>query len=138
MNKQCPVCNGTEFTYTEVLWPELIHDWELLPNEVEYINQQLGFCCNECGNNLRSMALASAVLSKYHFEGALSQFLGSDMAGSLKVLEINEAGGLSSIFLGQLPNHVLIKYPDFDMTRLPFEDSSFNLVLHYGSRCRAV
>ena len=33
----CPVCGGDRFTNEPVLWPELIEQWELSPDEVTYI-----------------------------------------------------------------------------------------------------
>jgi hypothetical protein len=41
--KVCPVCGGDRFVSESVLWPELIAQWELSPNEVAYINLQQGF-----------------------------------------------------------------------------------------------
>lgn len=127
--KLCPVCGGNELSFNEVLWPELINDWKLLPSEVNYINRQQGAYCVECGNNLRSMALANAILRRYQFPGTLAGFVESTLAASLSVLEINEAGGLGPI-LCRLPNHQLACYPEHDMTKLKFESLSFDLVLH--------
>ena len=45
------------------------------------------------------------------------------------MLEINEAGTLHPI-LRMLPRHRLVSYPEVDMTRLPFADRSFDLVVH--------
>ena len=125
----CPICSGHDFTFREVLWRELINEWQLSPPEVEYINRQQGLSCVSCGNNLRSMALADAILSSYHFHGSLVEFVKSDFAKTLKVLEINEAGGLSS-FLKKLPNHQLVLFPEYDMTKLSFASATFDLVLH--------
>ena len=75
------------------------------------------------------MALANAILCAYNACGTLVQFVESDFAKTLNVLEINEAGGLTSV-LKRLPNHQLIGYPDYDMTNLPFEPETFDLVLH--------
>jgi SAM-dependent methyltransferase len=75
------------------------------------------------------MALAGAVLSRYQFKGTLRDFVKSDFAQTLKVLEINEAGGLTPT-LSQLPGHLIVNYPEYDMTKLPFDRDSFDLVLH--------
>ena len=125
----CPVCGGQNFSYREVLWQELVSDWQLSAHEVDYINRQQGVFCVGCGNNLRSMALADAILFAYQFSGTLAKFVGTALAKSLKVLEINEAGGLSSV-LNRLPNHQLVRYPEYDMTNLLFQSATFDLVLH--------
>jgi len=125
----CPVCGGKEFSKRSVLWPELISDWQLSPQEVEYIERQQGFSCNCCGNNLRSMALAAAIMNAYQFAGTLNEFVTSKLANTLKVLEINESGGLSKI-LTKLPNYKLACYPEYDMNKLTFGSGSFDLVIH--------
>lgn len=125
----CPVCGEGSFTYNEVLWEELISDWELVPFEVDYINRQQGFICDHCGNNLRSMALAHGIIKGYNFSGTLEAFVNSDMSKKLKVLEINEAGGLNKV-LKKLQGHQIVTYPEYDMQNLSFADSVFDLVLH--------
>ena len=125
----CPVCSSTKFSYTEVLWPELIDSWELTPNEIDYINRQQGLFCTECNNNLRSMALANAITFSADFSGNLIQFIESDSAQNLSVLEINEAGGLTAI-LQNLSAHKIVRYPEFDMTNLTIASNSFDLVIH--------
>jgi ubiquinone/menaquinone biosynthesis C-methylase UbiE len=47
----------------------------------------------------------------------------------LRVLEINEAGQLTQ-FLRELPHYTLARYPDVDMTRMPYGESSYDLVVH--------
>lgn len=126
---RCSVCGGLAFSFHEVLWAELVHEWELSNLEVDYINRQQGFCCKSCGNNLRSMALADAIVFACGFAGTLEQFVESDRASTLNVLEINDAGGLTP-FLKKLPNHQLVCYPEYDMTRLSFESETFDLVVH--------
>jgi len=125
----CHVCGGSEFSHHDVLWPELINDWQLSPNEIKYINRQQGFCCQFCGNNLRSIALAKVILSAWGFEGTLVQFSETEVAKKLRVLEINEAGGLSPM-LKNFPCHQLVEYPAYDMTNLSFETGTFDLVIH--------
>jgi len=126
---KCFVCGHNQFRYNNVLWADLIDKWQLCHEEVNYINRQQGFCCTGCGNNLRSMALAAAILRTYNFSGTLSQFVESDLDRTHKVLEINEAGGLSP-FLKKLPNHQLVQYPEYDMTNLSFEPGTFDLIIH--------
>jgi len=125
----CPVCGGRNFSYREVLWQELIQDWQLSVHEVEYINRQQGISCAGCGNNLRSMALADAILFAYQYSGTLVEFVGTDLAKRLNVLEVNEAGALTSV-LSKLPNHRLVRYPEYDMAHLSIDSAIFDLVLH--------
>ena len=125
----CPICGGVDFLLNTVLWPKLINDWQLSSSEVDYVNRQQGFCCTACGNNLRSMALADAILRTCYFSGTLESFSESDVGRTIKVLEINEAGGLSPT-LKVMPNHQLVRYPEYDMTDLAFESDTFDLVIH--------
>lgn len=125
----CPVCGSKEFQSQSVLWQELIDDWELSSQEVNYINRQQGFGCISCGNNLRSMALAKAITNAYQFFGSLVDFVQTEFAKKLRVLEINEAGNLTAT-LAMLPNYKLVKYPEHDMTDLTIKDASFDLVIH--------
>jgi SAM-dependent methyltransferase len=46
-----------------------------------------------------------------------------------RILEINEAGTLTP-WLSRLPKHVLTRYPECDMTRLPYPAGAFDLVVH--------
>lgn len=125
----CPACGGKDFTENKVLWKELIDQWELKPDEVEYINRQQGLVCDQCGNNLRSMALAYAILRSYRYAGSLEEFVRSDAAACLDVLEINNAGGLTS-FLSGLSGHKLTTYPEYDLESLDIKASSYDLVVH--------
>lgn len=125
----CPVCGGKKFAFPEILWPELVAEWQISPQETDYINRQQGLSCVSCGNNLRSMALANAMLRSFNFDGLLKDFVRSEQAKSISVLEINEAGGLSST-LGGLQNYRFIKYPEYDMTKLNLESDTFDLVVH--------
>src|SRR5450759_820689 len=125
----CTICGEREFSFREILWSELVAAWQLSPLEVNYINRQQGFCCAACGNSLRCMALAAAILCTYNFSGTLAQFVESDLGKTLKVLEINEAGGLSTA-LKKLPNHQLVQYPEYDMTNLSLKSETFDLVIH--------
>jgi len=128
-NKACPVCGENRFSYNEVLWPELIERWELNDHEVDYINKQQGFSCSLCKNNLRSMALANAITHAYEYPDNLSTFVDSSIAKNLNILEINEAGGLSPT-LQKISGHILACYPEHDMSKLTYKDSSFDLVVH--------
>lgn len=125
----CFVCGGSEFSSTEVLWQELIDDWGISPEETAYINRQQGTTCSGCYNNLRSIALAKAILVRYGFPGTLREFFASPGGKGLRVLSINTSGGLSGT-LETLANYQLAEYPGYDMTKLGFADESFDLVIH--------
>lgn len=127
--KYCSICGGNRFSLKEVLWPELVNEWQLSPYEVDYVNRQQGLVCDRCGNNLRSMALASGILRAYRYSGILEEFVESDVAEKLKVLEINNAGALTPV-LSQINGHKLISYPEYDMENLKIDSSVYDLVVH--------
>jgi SAM-dependent methyltransferase len=127
--ERCVCCGESSLTRTPILWPELIAAWELAPDEADYIDLQQGFHCTRCSSNLRTMALAHAILRLFHAAEPLAEFLRTDRARALRVLEINEAGRITP-FLAALPGHVIVRYPEIDMHRLPFAAASFDLVCH--------
>jgi SAM-dependent methyltransferase len=125
----CDVCGGRTFDHTPVLWAGLIDEWELSVYEAEYIDVQQGTHCRSCGSNIRSIALARAIMRFGHFAGTLSAFVDNPAPANLRVLEINEAGTLHQI-LRRLPGHRLASYPQVDMRSLPFPAASFDLIVH--------
>ena len=126
----CPVCGGNRFTNERVLWPELIEQWELSPDEVAYIDLQQGFCCADCKNNLRTMTLAATVTRAFGFAGSFKDFCRNDVGiRQLTVIEINPAKNLSP-FLQALPKHALHSFPQLDMQRMSFADSSIDIIIH--------
>lgn len=127
--ESCPACGGREFSYSEVLWPGLIEEWKLKSYEADYINRQQGFSCVKCGNNLRSMALAYAILKSYEYKGTLEELFAEGFSKKMKVLEVNMAGALTPI-LEKLQGHKLTTYPEYDIESLNLEASSFDLVVH--------
>jgi SAM-dependent methyltransferase len=128
--KLCPVCGGKQFLNQPVLWPELIEQWGLSPDEARYIDLQQGFCCATCRNNLRGMTLAAAMTGAFGFAGSFEDFCGShEGIRQLTVIEINPASNLSR-FLELLPKHELHCFPQLDMQQMPFADSSIDLIIH--------
>jgi len=129
MNLVCYVCGSTDFRFAEVLWPELIEEWQISDHEADYINRQQGLCCRKCGSNLRSIALARAILVSYGFPEYFMHFPESKVASGLRVLEINQAGTLTP-YLERLPLYKLVTYPEFDMTNLGLGTGDFDMVVH--------
>jgi len=125
----CPCCGSSQTRQRAILRDELIKAWRLASYEVDYINRQQGLHCLACGSNLRSMTLAKAIMSCFAYAATFKEFVRSEVAKHLRVLEINEAGSLTR-FLKELPDHVLVTHPDVDMMNLPFGDAGFDLVVH--------
>lgn len=125
----CSVCGGKEFVFQNVLWKELIDEWQLSGDEAYYINRQQGESCVVCGSNLRSIALADAIRSFLGTTELLRYIPQSTLAQKIKILEINEAGNLTSI-LKQFDHYVFGAYPEVDMHALPYADNEFDLVVH--------
>ena len=137
----CCICGGHRFQFHPVLWPQLIADWQLAPDEAEYIDRQQGKCCISCGSNLRSMALGNALKSQLATclptpspaaalaHTPLVSLLQQPALQSVALLEINEAGNLSPA-LRQLSGYCFGAYPQVDMHALPYADGSFDIVVH--------
>lgn len=125
----CPVCGRTRFRSVPVLWPELVERWELSPAEAASIDRQQGLLCEGCGNNLRSMALAAAILSASGVRGPLAEAVERAPLAGLRILEINPAGGLTST-LDRVPGHRMLEYPEIDLSGLSFDDGTWDLVVH--------
>jgi SAM-dependent methyltransferase len=125
----CHVCGGRAFEHTPVLWPELVAAWQLSDSEAQYIDVQQGTHCRTCGSNVRSIALARALMRVRGFDGTLTTFVGDRAQQDLRFLEINEAGTLHPL-LRLLPGHQLGSYPDVDMMNLPFAAGAFDMVVH--------
>jgi hypothetical protein len=76
----CGVCGGTTFSDRAVVWDALAKGWRLTPEERAMVDRQQGTCCSKCGGNLRSIALAEAILS-IGFSDACMVFTGSARLG---------------------------------------------------------
>lgn len=125
----CQVCGSRTFEHGPVLWPELVSEWGLSEDEARYVDVQQGTRCAACGSNVRSNALAYAIMRWRGSDGPLSRFVRERAQRKLRVLEINEAGSLHSV-LSQLPGLRLVSFPEYDMIDLPFEPGGFDLVVH--------
>lgn len=126
---RCITCGGDGIVDVDVLSPALIGEWGLAPDEVAYVNRQQGRHCPRCRSTLRCMALAAAILRYAGAAGTFAEFVRTDAARRLSVLEINEAGGVSA-FLARLPLREFVEFPRVDMQALPHADRSFDLVVH--------
>lgn len=127
--QRCTCCGGREFTANRVLWSALIEEWGLSPQEAAYVDRQQGFRCRSCGSNLRTSALALAICRCYGHNGTLAELIRKWRTRRLRVLEINEAGDITQ-FLSRLPRYTLGRYPQVDMTRMPYPADCFDLVVH--------
>ena len=125
---KCACCGGAMLAREPVLWPELIAEWRLSPLEAEVIDRREGLRCTSCRANLRSMALAWALVTTFQGSGTLSELMAGPGA-LLRILEVNEAGALTPL-LSRAPGHRLVRYPEIDLHALPFPDGSFDLVVH--------
>jgi SAM-dependent methyltransferase len=126
---RCVVCGSEELHYIEELPAALVREWNLSADEAAYVNRQQGLQCVRCGSTLRCMALATALIRHCGATGTFAAFSTSSAAPQLRVLEINEAGGVSP-FLAQWPGRVLVEFPEVDMQQLPHADATFDLVVH--------
>ncbi|CAN7468557.1 class I SAM-dependent methyltransferase [Phyllobacterium sp. LjRoot231] len=102
-------------------------EWEINEEEREYINRQQGTRCDNCGSNVRSMALATSITDHWSFDGPFEAF--AKKFSKLEILEINEASDLTK-WLAKMPNRSLAAYPSIDMQNMPYRDGSFDLVVH--------
>jgi SAM-dependent methyltransferase len=125
----CSLCGGHTFSSTSVLWPSLIAEWGLQPEEVEYVNRQQGKGCSNCGANLRVIALSNAIRNALGSDLLLQEIVEQRWARSLRILDLNGAAAISPV-LAQLPRYVRGDYPDVDMHELPYKTSQFDLVIH--------
>ncbi len=105
----CAICGGTEYTDRAVLWDALAEGWGLTRAERHIVDRQQGTCCTGCGGNLRSIALADAILAECGWAGTLADFVASEQARTLRVFGA---------------------YPALDMQAMSFADGSFDLVVH--------
>lgn len=126
---QCAVCGGMAFTEHAVLWDALVDAWGLSAEERTYVDRQQGCTCDACGANLRSSALAAAILAATGQRGTLRAMVDSPAAAGLSLLELNEAGMLSPV-LRRLPGYRFGAYPEVDMQAMDYADASFDLVVH--------
>lgn len=125
----CSICGGNEFRETRVLWPELIAEWQLNRLERDYIDQQQGTACTACGANLRLIALGNALRGVVETGQHLRDAIANGLFHDYRILDCNGAGAVSTE-LSCLANYCRVDYPEYDMRNLPFNDKSFDIILH--------
>jgi len=124
---RCPCCLGKQFQEHQILWPGLIQEWGLQEAEAVYLNRQQGLRCTRCRTSLRGMVLAEAIMRA---TGHIRPFaLWVLLRQRQRVLEVNPAAELHR-FLRFSRRATLTNYPDVDIQALPYEDASFDLVVH--------
>ena len=126
---RCVACGSSSLEFRPILWPALVEEWGLSPEEHAYVDRQQGYTCKSCGCNLRAMALAAMILGTFGHRGSLRRFARSPRGRLLRVLEVNGAGGLTQ-FWPRVSRHQLRCYPEFDMMAMDAADGSFDLVIH--------
>ena len=90
-DSRCQVCGHDAFEHQDVLWPELIAEWGLSVEEAAYVNVQQGTHCAACKTNVRSQALARALLEFLGTDRPLESALNHPPLSTLRLLELNEA-----------------------------------------------
>jgi SAM-dependent methyltransferase len=139
--RRCPACGLTgEFVSKQVLWPELIAQWELSPQWVHWFDQREGCACAGCGSSLRSGQLARVITDEVQTMTeasgtCLSNLFEDPRVQALRIAEINSAGTLHQ-FLSKCPNLRYSEYggtspgiPSESLMHLSYADSSFDLVV---------
>lgn len=126
---ECAVCGASEFRHHKVLWKDLISEWELAPDEVDYIDRQQGTCCAGCGAQLRGNALAAAIRSYLQTTETLKEVVANSRYADIRILDLNGCLAVSDT-LAALPGYVRADYPAIDMQEMPYANSSFDLVIH--------
>jgi len=126
---RCPCCGGDSFFERPILWPRLIEEWGLSPEEVTYIDRQQGFECRRCKNKLRGMALAAAFCAEKNTSKSLADYSKGWLTRHQKILEVNHADALTP-YLEEFTGHTQVLYPQVRLEELPFDAESFDFVIH--------
>jgi SAM-dependent methyltransferase len=125
----CSICGYSQFSRTRILWDKLIEEWKLSPEEADYIDRQQGEACKRCDSNLRSIALANAIRAFFGTPYLLHKLVVSPLYKNATLLEINAAGNLTN-YLNRFIGYQFGAYPEIDIHKLPYNDGTFDLVVH--------
>lgn len=124
----CSLCGFDEFVFRKVLWPELINQWQLSPDEAQYIDQQQGTTCARCQANYRGIAFGHAIRDILGISGTIREYASQRTFSKLSILDMN--GTSVSVHFSQLDGYVRADYPAVDMHEMPYKTETFDLVLH--------
>lgn len=127
MTVTCAICGGQSYESYRVLWPELIAEWGLAPHEVDYVDRQQGERCTTCYASLRHIALGNAFRAALGDSRTLREIV--DAKVDTRVLDVNGAEVISDT-LAPLPGYVRGDYPEVDLQNLPYDNNSFDIILH--------
>ena len=83
----CEVCGHDAFVHDDVIWPELARQWELSAAEQTQIDVQQGTRCHRCGTNVRSQALARALMRVLGWAGTLETYVTAPPSPVQRILE---------------------------------------------------
>ena len=138
---KCSACGFRgSYLYHQVLWPELIEEWQLSEQWAHWFDEREGAICASCGSNLRCRQLAQAIITALSLRikttaDSLSALFDEPCVANSKIAEINSAGALHR-FLSKSKG---LKYSEFcsttaavpceDLMHLSYADSSFDLVI---------
>jgi SAM-dependent methyltransferase len=129
------VCGGRGYEGAPVLWKALSDQWRLSPEEITYVDRHQGWRCMSCRANLRSIALANAILIALGKQGSLKEM--APALSETSILDINKTGDLTPT-LSLSPGCQFAAYPQVDMHDMPYADESFDLVVHSDTFERVV
>ena len=127
---RCEVCGHDAFVHDDVIWPELAREWELSAAEQAQIDVQQGTRCERCGINVRSQALARALLRVFGWDGTL-ETLRHGAPTPVPPRPRDQRGGLAgalAVAAGDASPAPVIRTATCGGFR--FQDGSFDLVVH--------
>jgi hypothetical protein len=143
--ERCRVCGrvGVMLLRRRAIPPKLVAMWGLTPRQAEALARKETLDCSRCGARLRCRRIAEAVLGEFPAADAasLAAWARAPETRGLRIAEINRIDGVHEALSGH-PGFVASDYDparpiggvrggvrNEDLTRLTYEDASFDLVL---------
>ena len=140
-HRKCLVCGSRGWWFKrDVLWPELIADWDLNHQSARLINEREGRRCHWCGASLRCQILVNAILQAANRKlstpaTSLVELANDEGFRDWKIAEINSAGDIHWA-LNKFPHLYYSEYGSSDrsvraedITALSYPDNFFDLVI---------